>query len=410
VPHNQKIVVITGPTASGKTQLALDLALELGGEIVNSDSVQVYRGLDIGSAKPTKEEQNLVKHHLLSYVEPSEIYSAGRFRKDCLSAVSKLLENDRLPILVGGSGLYISALFSSFLDNGWLVYDVNNFISKVKALKPKADFEFWAHKLLEIVDPIANKKLPLNDLFRRERALSLSLSFGAPFSTLKNSLSTNGEKLGGLVIVLERDREDLYNRIDNRVKHMINGGIIDEVQSLAKIYGGNAPCLKAIGYSQVLDYLTEEKQGLTSGIEDLIKIIQRDTRRFAKRQLTWWRNQPTKLAWLDLLTLLGFVEMIKESPPLTNSTGKEVVVDNQEDNKDADCGVSFASVKVVEGALEGRYHEVKLFLTHLIEYFRAGKLSNYCDSLDYANSETLSSYRKNNKSDLVYICRVRCIE
>lgn len=403
---SSKIVAITGATASGKTKLALDLAVELHGEIINADSVQVYEELDIGSAKPSLAEQNLVKHHLLSYLNPKEVYSAGRFRKDCLEVIKELQKNNIPPIIAGGSGLYLSSLFSGFFDDSWFMSDTHDFLSKVKESKTPEDYSIWSQMLLKILDPLSDLSLSPNDHFRRERALYLSLSIGAPASELKSTLTESGESLGGLIIILERERKDLYQRIDSRVNSMMKDGLLYEVKNILDLYGENCPSLKAIGYSQVVEYLAKEKQGVTPVVEDLIKIIQRDTRRFAKRQLTWWRNQPSKLGWIDVLKLPVFESVVSEFLNLNIPTGEKVVSENQ----GFQFSISDTTIKTVDGALEGSYSELKSFLKCLIARYESDDLGRRGDVSAVSNSFISNSKCNKDRSDLVYMCRVRCLD
>lgn len=340
------IISITGPTASGKSSLAVEIASKIGGEIVNADSVQVYKELDIGSAKPTLEELKAVPHHLISYVEPDEAYSVGRFRKDCLSAIEEVSSRGQVPIVTGGSGLYLSSLYGGLFDSSWMSVDGEDILSQIRDRMSDEDYLNWSSLLLKILDPKSDSSIPLKDVFRRERALSLSLSLGAPSSRILSSLSIKVGAVGGLVIILDRNRENLYQRIDSRVHEMIDLGLVDEVGGLLNKYGSQLNSLKAIGYSQVVDYLSERKQGLSVDIEGLIKIIQRDTRRFAKRQLTWWRNQPKKLGWIDVL----------DSPEFNSLGG---------------------------------HNEVSAYLMSLIERYRSIRLDDACGN-----------------SNLVYVCRV----
>ena len=223
---------------------------------------------------------------------------------------------------------------------------------------------------------------------------------------LKSSLTVGGESLGGLIIILERERNNLYKRIDARVTSMIEEGLIQEVRNLIGKYGQNTPSLKAIGYSQAIEYLNEEKQGVASDIEDLIKIIQRDTRRFAKRQLTWWRNQPSKLAWIDVLKLPIFEKVVSEFLNLDSPVGKEAVSENQGfqiNNADT-------KIKIIDGALEGSYIELKSFLKCLVKRYESDDLGGLDEVSIVSDSVISNSKCKKDRSDLVYVCRVRCLD
>lgn len=303
---SSKIVAITGPTASGKSDLAISIAEKLNGEIINSDSVQVFKGMDIGSAKPLEEDLLRVKHHLVSYINPDQEYSVGRFRKDCFTVIDDLIHRGKLPVLVGGSGLYLTSLFSEFLDDSWIRYNSGTLLDKLKMSLSREAFSEWVKSYLNILDRDSDRGLEEADLVRRERSLENCLNLGVPVSRMLRTLSSSENKLQGLLVIVERDRGDLYQRIDQRVEQMFEMKFLEEVRDLVEQWGEKQLSFKAIGYSHIAQYFSQIKQGLNPSFEGLKKIIQRDTRRFAKRQLTWWRNQPNKLGWIDLFSQGGF--------------------------------------------------------------------------------------------------------
>jgi len=309
------VLCISGPTASGKSNLGIDLALEMNGEIINADSMQVYRGFDIGSGKITNEQMRGVPHHLLSHVSPEEQYSAGRFRNEAFNCIVEIHSRDKIPILVGGTGLYLTALFGEFI-NSWGLNTGDQFLQRLEETSSIVDLPLFYHSLLHILDLKSASRIPLQDEIRTRRALQIVLSSGLPvdvFKSIRNvsasrSLSFDNSDLEieliPLVWILDPVRESLYQKIDARVIQMFEQNWISEVLTLLKDFSPSCPAFSAIGYRDVSTlnhsgYCFESKD-----FSSLIEKIQRDTRRFAKRQLTWWRNQPESLDWIPLMSSL----------------------------------------------------------------------------------------------------------
>jgi tRNA dimethylallyltransferase len=282
-PH--RTLAVCGPTASGKSALSLELARALSGEIVNIDSVQVYRELDIGSAKLRKDEQGSIPHHVLDVFSPEKAGNVAEFRSAALSAIGDITRRDHLPILVGGSGLYVTALLHGLAELPSTPADVR---AAVGALS--ADQQY--NELLQ-VDPITAKRLNPNDRQRVSRALEVYRITGQPLSQRIAQHGFSSVDVASLVLVICRPRDELYRRIDKRAQEMVERGLIAETKTLLSRYG-RLPILETLGYKQACDHL----EGKLSH-EKLAHEIAMHTRRFAKRQMTYWRNEPSKRGWVS---------------------------------------------------------------------------------------------------------------
>ncbi|WP_353894509.1 tRNA (adenosine(37)-N6)-dimethylallyltransferase MiaA [Proteinivorax hydrogeniformans] len=284
--------VILGPTASGKSSLAMELAAEMRGEIVSADSAQVYKYMDIGTAKPTIKEQANVPHHLIDVVLPSEEFSVFDFQKLSQKVIKDIKKRDNHPIVVGGTGLFIRALTEDFT----LVS-----IPEDKAIRKKyqdmADEKgnHYIHSLLKNRDDNAYNKLHPNDYRRVIRALEVYELSGKSIYELqrRNQFASNITNINFYGLYMDRQR--LYTQINNRVDQMIEDGLVTEVSELLK-QGISKDCnaLKAIGYRQVVMYLENQID-----FDEMVRLIKRDTRRYAKRQLTWFRNMDN-IKWYNL--------------------------------------------------------------------------------------------------------------
>jgi len=277
----QRILIVTGPTGGGKSERAISLAEELNGEIVSADSVAIYKGFDIGSAKPSREELARVRHYLVSEVEPTEFFSAGEFIRRADLAISEIVSRGKVPIVVGGTGMYLKALL-----HGLIADEKTGPVETEESLEE----QFAALKML---DPLSADKLHPADTARISRALEYVRRTGSSIQTLKQEHANRELRYSALVLLLEPERETLYPRINLRSAQMLEQGIIEEVTSLLRNYPKTAMPFSAIGYRQVVNYL--EQVGITR--EELAGQIAQETRRFAKRQYTWWRNEPAKLGW-----------------------------------------------------------------------------------------------------------------
>ncbi|WP_336018389.1 tRNA (adenosine(37)-N6)-dimethylallyltransferase MiaA [Fusobacterium polymorphum] len=282
-----KAIVIAGPTGVGKTKISIDLASELNAEIISSDSAQVYRGLNIGTAKITEEEMQGIKHHLIDIVEPMSKYSVGNFEKD----VNKILNQnpEKNFLLVGGTGLYLNSV-----TNGLSILP--------EADKKTRDYlsTLDNQTLLELAfkyDEEATKEIHPNNRVRLERVVEVFLLTGQKFSELsKKNIKNNNFKF--LKIALERDRENLYDRINKRVDIMFAQGLVDEVKNLYEIYGEKLYKLNIIGYNEIIDYIN----GIIS-LDEANYRIKLNSRHYAKRQFTWFKAD-NEYQWFNLDRIL----------------------------------------------------------------------------------------------------------
>ena len=281
-----KGIVLAGPTGVGKTDLSLKLAKILDADIISCDSAQVYKEMNIGTAKIKESEMNGIKHYMLDVLEPIEKYSVGEYQRAVDKILAQKEKEGRSVILTGGTGLYINS--------------VVNGLSSLPESDPKLRDELMAlsvdelyEKLLEL-DPEAAEKIHKNNKKRVERAVEVCLITGKKFSVLsKENVKNNNYDF--LKVCLTRDREILYERIDKRVDIMMNEGLLDEVTALYKKYGGEIlRKINIIGYTQIIDYL----EGKIS-LEAAVDFIKRDSRHYAKRQMTWFNNDSGYL-WFDL--------------------------------------------------------------------------------------------------------------
>ena len=279
-------LAITGPTASGKTALSLGLAERLNAEIISCDSMQIYRGMDIGTAKATEEERSKAPHHLIDFLSPLESYSAENYRADAIAVAKDITSRGRLPLFVGGTGLYIDTVKRGIAPDS-PESDPEYRDRMLFSLKTDEDIDaLW--QSLSAVDPESAEKIHKNNVKRVIRALEIYHKTGKPKSQLdRESLEVKGEVFVGMITIDFLDREKLYERVDRRVDIMMEEGLLSEVESLYKaglLSGGTAA--QAIGYKELVEYI-EGRCSLAEAVEAL-KLA---SRRYAKRQLTWFRHE-----------------------------------------------------------------------------------------------------------------------
>ena len=285
------LVILTGPTAVGKTALSIKLASEIGGEIISADSMQVYRQMDIGSAKIKPEEMDGIPHHLIDILEPEEEFNVCLFEKLALEAIEQIYERGHIPVVVGGTGFYIQALLyqidfteeetdTAFRDKLWQLGEEKG--------------NHYLHELLRKVDPESAEEIHENNRKRVIRALEFYENSGKPISTHNKEQRQKTSAYNSCYFVLTDDRKKLYERIESRVDQMLSKGLVDEVRTL-KERGCNASMvsMQGLGYKEILEYL----DGRCSLLEAVEK-IKKETRHFAKRQLTWFRREKDVI-WLD---------------------------------------------------------------------------------------------------------------
>ena len=284
------LVVIVGPTASGKSALALSIASRFHGEIVNYDSVQIYRHLDIGTAKPTTEEQQRIRHHMIDIREPVDIFTAGDYQREARAVIDQIRSRNVLPILVGGTGLYLRALTEGLFNGPSRSLYWRNRLEMTAERKGRD----YLHRLLQRLDSVAASRIGVRDKPKVIRALEVRLQTGKALSQhLGEQARQPLMDYATCMMGLNLDRPRLYERIDRRVERMFSAGLVNEVhQLLARGIPRSAKPFEAIGYRHVL------MSGDSCPQQELISIIQRDTRRYAKRQLTWFRRDPD-IAWFD---------------------------------------------------------------------------------------------------------------
>ncbi len=286
------LIVIAGPTAVGKTDFAIRVAQYLNTEIISADSMQVYQYMDIGTAKPTLEQQLRVKHHLIDVVEPSRDFSVADYQRLFNQVVDKLHSQGKIPLVVGGTGLYIRACLGSFsfADPG----ADPGLRQKLREQAMNPENSSTLHEQLKKVDPVTAQRIHPNDNHRIIRALEVYFRTGIPFSEMPKKQLSN-HQYQTVYLFLDRNRDELYRRIDERAGLMIDQGFIGEVESLLR--QGYSPKLKAmqsLGYLQINQYL----QNMIS-LEEALDLIKQKTRNYAKRQLTWFRKEPVD-RWVNI--------------------------------------------------------------------------------------------------------------
>ena len=289
----QKILVLVGPTAVGKTELSLRLAEELQAEIISADSMQVYRGMAIGTAKPSTEERSRVTHHLLDVVEPDETFNVADYINLAEKVLKDLQERKVTPLLTGGTGLYVDALLEGFLfpDTG-----ADPMIRRELEAQAEKD-PLSLHRELEEVDPVSAGRLHPNDLRRIIRALEVYRRTGEPISVLQQKRDRGQRPYDPLYIGLVRDREELYSRVNQRVDQMLKEGLVAEVAALLERYPDQPTALQALGYKEIAHYL----RGAVP-LTEAVELLKRDTRRYAKRQLSWFKRNK-RIHWFNLTTM-----------------------------------------------------------------------------------------------------------
>jgi len=285
------VIAIVGPTASGKSELALFLAEQFNGEIVNYDSVQIFRHLDIGTAKPTPEERARVAHHMIDIREPTEVFTAGDYQREARAVLEQIRQQRRIPVLVGGTGLYLRALIEGLFEGPARSSYWRNRLEMIAERRGRE----YLHRILQRLDRATASRIAVRDKPKIIRALEVRLETGKALS--EHLEEKPREPLTGFevhLIGLSPDREELYQRINERVKRMFEAGLVEEVRGLlAKGIPRSVKPFEAIGYRHVL--LTLDSCNPPA---ETIRIIQRDTRRYAKRQMTWFRKQPN-VTWFD---------------------------------------------------------------------------------------------------------------
>lgn len=277
------VIVIIGPTASGKTKLSIELAKDVNGEIISADSMQVYKYMDIGTAKPDKEEMQGIKHYLVDEVTPDEEFSVARYQELALKYIDEIISKGKVPIIAGGTGLYINSLIYNLEFTDTICdWDLRERLSKEAEEKGNE----YLHNKLKEIDPKAAQNIHMNNVKRVIRAIEVYTYTNKPISVHQEESRKNPPKHNYIIIGIMTDRERLYERINKRVDLMLQNGIVEEVKSLMEMgYDKSTIAMQGLGYKEILSYLRGE---IT--LDEAIDVLKRDTRRYAKRQITWFKR------------------------------------------------------------------------------------------------------------------------
>lgn len=286
-----KICILAGPTAVGKTDISIMLAKKLYGEIVSADSAQIYKYMNIGTAKIQEQEMQGINHYMIDEIYPDQSFSVAEYRNFANNYINNISIRGKLPIITGGTGLYINSLINN-LDFTEAICDEEFRIEMTNLAKEKGNE--YIHQMLKNIDPISYEKLHPNDIRRIIRALEVYKITNKPISKYQEESKNMPQKYEFAYIALNMDREKLYNRINLRVDRMFEKGLIDEVRNLLKMgYAKDLVSMQAIGYRQIVNYLEGE-----CSFDEAIELIKRDSRHYAKRQLTWFRNDK-RVFWVN---------------------------------------------------------------------------------------------------------------
>ena len=290
-PALQPLVVLVGPTAIGKSRIAIEVAQALGTEILTADSTQVYRGMNIGTDTPSEEDRRRVPHRLIDLVEPDEPFNAGEFRRQALREISRLYEKGLLPLVVGGTGLYVRAL----LNGLWTGPPSDRTLRRKLEEEVRARGGESMYQELGRVDPVTASRLHPRDTVKVLRALEVYRQTGVPLSKAHEAHRERATPFRALVLGLTMERAVLHQRIDQRVDVELAKGLIDETRTLlTKGYSRDLVSMKSLGYRQMAGYLEGEYS-----FDEAVRRLKRDTRHFAKRQMTWFRKEPG-LTWVEV--------------------------------------------------------------------------------------------------------------
>jgi tRNA dimethylallyltransferase len=287
VSIDNKVVILLGPTGVGKTGVSILLAKELDTEIISADSMQIYRHMDIGTAKPTTEERGTVKHHMIDTVDPQESFSTGRYISTVVPIIERLHEDGKIPLVVGGTGLYIKAMTKGIFSGPSADWSLRN-----ELLSMEEEQKSTLYRRLKELDPVAAGKITRNDTRRIIRALEVCLKSNGSISEMQKEL-TKPLPYEFIKIGLTRDRKELYRLIEDRVTRMIEAGLPEEVKNILSM-SPDRTAMQAIGYKEIAVYLKGDMS-----LDDAIALIKRGTKRYAKRQFTWFKKEED-IHWVDL--------------------------------------------------------------------------------------------------------------
>ena len=283
------LVIIVGPTASGKTALSIALATDFGGEIVNCDSVAVYREFEIGTAKPDREQRQTVSHHLIDIVSPTQAFTAGDYSRAARRVLAEIAARGALPIVVGGTGLYLRALLQGLFEGPPRSEELRSRLRDRAAERRPG----YLHRILRRLDRVASKKIHANDDSKIIRAIEVSLLARRPMTELWEEGRDPLKGFRILCIGLDPDRAALYARINERAEEMFANGLVEETSALTSKYGDSAPALGSLGYKQAAQFLRGEISR-----DEAVRASQQGHRNYAKRQMTWFRREP-EVRWIQ---------------------------------------------------------------------------------------------------------------
>ncbi|MDU7501058.1 MAG: tRNA (adenosine(37)-N6)-dimethylallyltransferase MiaA [Finegoldia magna] len=287
----KKCIVIVGPTGVGKTRLSIFLAKRLNSEIISADSMQIYKYMDIGTAKVEPKYQKEIKHHLIDIVEPNENFNVEQFQSLCIDKIEEISAKNIIPIIVGGTGLYINSIthkleFNTVKSDEKLRHELENFAESQGNQK--------LHKMLEDIDPESASKIHKNNVRRVIRAIEVYKLTGHRFSEINDKFDHYNDDYDFYIIGLNDDREILYERINQRVDEMIDEGFMSECKYIYELTDESSQSIQAIGYREAFMYLNNE-----ISFKDMVSLMKKNSRKYAKRQLTWFR-QDERIHWMNL--------------------------------------------------------------------------------------------------------------
>lgn len=292
-----KVIVIVGPTASGKTSASIQLAKLMDGEIISADSMQIYQEMNIGTAKPTPEEMDGVPHYLIDFVSPEENYNVTLYKKEAEKAIREILAKGKVPIIVGGTGLYVSTLING-IEFSEVEEDKTYREEMMKIAADKGNE--YLHDMLARVDKAAAEKIDVNNVRRIIRALEIYHVTGRTKTELDEE-SKQEVMYDYFVYGIETPREELYERINQRVDQMLQAGLVEEVKNLMLHHEISKTALQGLGYKEVIEYLNGK-----ASYDEMVSKVKMESRRYAKRQLTWFRREK-KIKWCSLDTIVSVI-------------------------------------------------------------------------------------------------------
>lgn len=297
------MIALVGPTAAGKSAVAIRLALKLRSEVVSADSRMVYRGMEIGTAKPSVGERDGVVHHLIDVVSPDEPFSAGRFKSLAEAVIGRLHQEGKVPIVVGGTGLYVKLLLHGLWEGPAADWPFREGLYEAE----RREGAGYLHRRLAGIDPAAARAIKPQDRSKLVRAIEVYEKTGRPLSDHHREHRFSEKPYEAVLIGLRRSRADLYRRIEARVDEMMAKGLVEEVRGLIeKGYSAELPSMKGLGYRQIVGYIKGEYDRV-----EAVHRLKRDTKRYAKRQFTWFNRDPS-IRWIDLSESEGETETYKK--------------------------------------------------------------------------------------------------